>query len=137
MKEWILDLCNTFEVVPVCPEQLGGLPTPRLPAEIHKGDGMDIWRAKTGDVIDLDDNIVTDEFLSGAIQTSKIARILGVKIAILKDRSPSCGVFNIFDGRFLNRLKNGMGVSAAALYCDGIKLFTETQDDIFWREFKS
>lgn len=135
LKDWVSNLRYEFSMVPVCPEQLGGLSTPRLPAEIINGDGMSIWKESEGEVINIESQVVTNQFLKGAYQMLKITRMLGIKYAVFKDKSPSCGVFNIFDGSFSNHLKEGMGVSAAALHSDGIKLITEKQEDNFHRLF--
>lgn len=71
-------------LVPVCPEQLGGLPTPRPKNDLT-------WRRAKPTVINEEGRDVTPEFLSGAEETLKIARLVGVKRAIFKSRSPSCG----------------------------------------------
>jgi len=102
------------QLVSVCPEQLGGLPTPREPAEIQGGDGQDVLsgraRVRTARGRDL-----TDSFLRGARETLRIARECGCVGGLLKSRSPSCGVHQHYDGTFTGTLQPGPGVTAALL----------------------
>jgi uncharacterized protein YbbK (DUF523 family) len=100
--------------VPVCPELLGGLPTPRTPCELIRG------RACTADGRDL-----TDMFMAGASRVLEIARAHGIRTAILKERSPSCATSRIYDGSFSGRLIPGMGLTAALLHRNGFKLLNE------------
>jgi len=105
-------------VVPVCPEQLGGLPTPRPPCEIEAGDGRDVLCGKAR-VIAQDGRDVTDNFLRGARQALRLAELVGASRAILKDGSPACGV-----GRIKRAGSDvpGIGVTAALLEQKGIEL---------------
>ena len=135
LESWVLDLCNSYSVIPVCPEQLGGLTTPRLPSELKHGDGKSIWAKKEGCVINSKGEEFTPQFIFGAKQIIKMSRILEIRHAIMKDKSPSCGVFNIFDGSFSGKLIQGMGVTAAGLYYEGIKIFSEKQNEEFGRLF--
>lgn len=112
------------KIVPICPEQLGGLPTPRPPAEIVGGDGGDVLRGKAR-VITNKGVDVTENFKSGAEMTLKIAQITGAKTAVLKTNSPSCGVNCIYDGTFSNSKRHGNGVTAELLKQHGINLITE------------
>ena len=107
------------ELVPVCPEQLGGLPTPRTPSE-RLGS-----RVLTRDGAD-----VTAAFRRGAAQVCRLTERFGARYALLKARSPSCGVGTIYDGSFSGALTAGDGVTAAALRLRGVQLFTEKQIDI-------
>lgn len=100
--------------VPVCPEELGGLPTPRPPAEI-----------KHGRVINANGEDVTAEFERGAEIVLEIARRHDLSLAILKARSPSCGVGPIYDGAFSRTLTPGAGVTADKLRRNGIKVCSE------------
>ncbi|MBC8317496.1 MAG: DUF523 domain-containing protein [Desulfobulbaceae bacterium] len=77
--------------VPVCPEQLGGLPTPRTPADLVGGDGYDVISGKAR-VVDRDGRDVTEKFLTGAHQVLEIARKLQVRSVLFKSKSPSCGL---------------------------------------------
>lgn len=110
--------------IPVCPEQLGGLPTPRVPVEIVDGTGQDVLlgmcqvRGEQGEV-------VTPQFILGATEVLKIVRMFKVTAAILKKRSPSCGVNHIYDGSFSHRKKPGQGVTAALLKDHNIPIYSE------------
>ncbi len=110
--------------IPVCPEQLGGLPTPREPAEIAGGTGQDILAGRAR-VLGKAGADYTAQFVRGAEQTLSLARAQAVAAAILKARSPSCGVGQIYDGTFTRTLIPGHGVTAAALAAIGIQLYTE------------
>jgi len=102
-----------FILIPVCPEQLGGLPTPRLPSE------------RVGErVVNREGSDVTDAFRLGAEKTLEIARVNGVRRAVLQERSPSCGCGVIYDGTFSGKLVPGMGVSTQLLEDSGIQVFS-------------
>jgi len=103
-----------YELIPVCPEVLGGLPTPRVPSE------------RVGDrVIMKDGTDVTANFIHGAKTACKIAAENGAKLALLKERSPSCGCGKIYDGTFTGTLTVGNGVAAEALICAGLQVLGE------------
>jgi uncharacterized protein YbbK (DUF523 family) len=105
-------------IIPVCPEQLGGLPTPRTKAAITRGDGMDVL-AGTADVTDETGAVMTAKFVKGAMETLQIARISGAREAFLKEKSPSCGSALICrDGSCVK----GMGVTAALLAKEGMAI---------------
>lgn len=114
-----LRLLQSAMVVPVCPEQLGGLPTPREPAEIAGGAGGDVLdggaRVLTASGAD-----VTTQYVAGAREVLRIARLVGAGRALLADRSPSCGTCGVYDGTFGHRVIDGMGVAAALLDREGI-----------------
>ena len=120
--EALLERC---EAIPVCPEQLGGLPTPRSPAE-----------RQGGRVINRDGADVTDAFSRGAAQALAIARLYGAEIALLKSRSPSCGCREIYDGHFAGRTIPGRGVTAEALAGAGVAVFDENQTEAFYETLK-
>ena len=107
--------------VAICPEVAGGLPIPRLPAEIQGGDGQDVLEGRAK-VVRQDGVDITEAFIKGAHQALSLARKIGAKRAILKARSPSCGVTFIHDGSFTGALREGMGVTAALLKREGIEL---------------
>jgi len=109
-------LKNTGRLIPVCPEQLGGLPTPRVPSEL-----------KDGKVINKDGVDVTSEFELGAEKALEIARENGIRVAILKQGSPSCGCKMIYDGTFSGTKIKGEGVTARKLVEAGIPVFDETE----------
>ena len=105
------------ELVPVCPEQLGGLPTPRTPSEIQPD----------GRVVDKNGVDRTEAFEQGARKVVEIAREHGCMRAILKSRSPSCGVHGVYDGTFCSTVVPGTGVAAAALLAAGIEVVDEKE----------
>ena len=112
-----------FEVIPVCPEQLGGLPTPRIPSELVTTAAEVL--TGSGKVLARDGRDVTACFLGGAAETLRLAQILGVEMAVLKSRSPSCGTKYVYDGTFTGVLIPGRGVTAQALLDNGIKVLDE------------
>lgn len=112
--------------IPVCPEQLGGLPTPRLPARIEGGDGADVWNG-TAKVINQSGEEVTQAFQKGAQETLAIAQIAKAKKVILKDHSPSCGCQFIYGGEGLIK---GIGVTAALLAKNGLAVENELGEPI-------
>lgn len=114
--------------LPVCPEQLGGLPTPRQPAEIVGGSGRDVLAGRAK-VIGKDGADLTPAFRRGAQQTLALVRGIPVAAAVLKARSPSCGAGRIYDGTFTRTVREGDGVAAAALAELGIPLYTELDLD--------
>jgi len=101
-------------VIPVCPEQLGGLPTPRSPAEIQGGDGFDVIMGRAR-VVTRDGQDVTEQYIRGAQQVVRIAQITGATMMITKMKSPSCSASGIYNGTFSRTLIKGMGVTAALL----------------------
>ncbi|TYQ16350.1 UNVERIFIED_CONTAM: uncharacterized protein YbbK (DUF523 family) [Acetivibrio alkalicellulosi] len=120
----IVNMAKKGLVIPVCPEQLGGLTTPRPKAEILKGNGGCVIDGKAK-VIRKNGEDVTKHFISGANQVLKIAQIMSIKKAVLKSKSPSCGVCEIYDGSFCGKLINGNGVTAELLKRNGISVFDE------------
>ena len=111
-------LIGLYNLIPVCPEQLGGLPTPRIPAERVKD------RVITQVGVD-----VTKEYQIGAEEALKIAKLYNCKKAILKEKSPSCGCRKIYDGTFSRNLIVGNGVTADLLLKNGIEVFGESEID--------
>jgi uncharacterized protein YbbK (DUF523 family) len=116
----IRKLVKEGKAIPVCPEQLGGLPTPREPVNLT-GDGYDVLNGKAK-VLTKSGKDVTLNFINGAREVLKLARLLGVKEAIMKARSPSCGSGQI---RISGKVVKGDGVCAALLKRNGIKVYTE------------
>ncbi|MDL2257784.1 DUF523 domain-containing protein [Eubacteriales bacterium OttesenSCG-928-K08] len=106
-----------------CPELLGGLVTPRPPAEIVSGTGEDVLSGRAR-VLTCFGQDVSSQFISGAEQTLRLCRMFGVQRAILKALSPSCGSSEIYDGTFTGRKCQGSGVTAALLEKNGIKVET-------------
>lgn len=113
----IVDLVKQGKAIPICPEQLGGLPTPRPSCEIVIQDGVMKVLTKEG-------QDCTGEFTEGAEKTLAIAQIIGADIAILQPRSPSCGCGQIYDGTFTGRLIEGDGLTAELLMENGIKVYS-------------
>jgi uncharacterized protein YbbK (DUF523 family) len=119
----IQSLANRGEAIAVCPEQLGGLPTPRQPYEIVIGENG------KENIIGKDGRAATKEFYAGAEKALAIAKVIGAKTAILKSKSPSCGCGLIYDGTFSGKLISGNGITAKLLLENGIKVYTENDFD--------
>ncbi|MDO5348551.1 MAG: DUF523 domain-containing protein [Lachnospiraceae bacterium] len=108
-------LMKEHQLIPVCPEILGGLPTPRVPAE------------RLGNqVITRENQDVTEAYTRGAAETLKLAKLYGCTRAILKERSPSCGSGRIYDGTFSRKQIDGYGVTAELLEKNGIQTAGES-----------
>ena len=120
------EMVEVGEAIPVCPEQLGGLPTPRPPQEIRGGDGAAVLAGRAR-VIDSEGRDVTQSFMKGAGDALVIAEDNNIKEAVLKSESPACGSGKIYDGTFSNRLRDGDGVTAALLKRHGIEVITEEE----------
>lgn len=112
--------------IPLCPEQLGGLPTPRTPVEIMAGTGQDVLAGRCV-VQGEQGQDVTLQFIQGAKEIVKIVEMVNVSAAILKERSPSCGVNYIYDGCFSHRMIPGQGVTAAILKERKIPTYSEAE----------
>ena len=110
---------ETYQLIPVCPEESGGLPTPRPPAEIVGGDGDAVLDGKAS-VMTADGIDVTEAFLKGAHHALQVAQSHNATHVILKARSPSCGCGDIYDGTFSGTLTSGDGVTTALLKRHGI-----------------
>jgi uncharacterized protein YbbK (DUF523 family) len=113
-------------IVGLCPEVAAGLGTPRSPAEAVGGDGARVLVGAAA-VVTSDGRDVTAAFLAGAGHAVAMAQELGIRVAVLKTRSPSCGTGEIYDGSFSGRLVSGAGVTAAALQRAGVAVFNEAQ----------
>ncbi|MDY7018663.1 MAG: DUF523 domain-containing protein [Chloroflexota bacterium] len=111
-------------LIPVCPEQLGGLRTPRPPQEIQGGTGEDVLNGKCK-VKNIEGEDVTREFIRGAEETLRIAKLFNIKEFIGKSKSPSCGYGQIYDGTFSRSLVDGDGVTTALLNRNEFKVITE------------
>jgi uncharacterized protein YbbK (DUF523 family) len=121
-------LLQEGKAIPVCPEQLGGMQTPRAPHEIVNGNGFDVLMGNAR-VLGLKGKDSTSEFIRGAYETLKIAEEASTSIAILKAGSPSCGVSQIYDGTFSRTKSHGNGVTTQLLLSRGIKVYTEENLD--------
>lgn len=116
--EEIIKLADRIDLVPICPEQLGGFPTPRPPARIINGDGNDVITGKGSVINDLGAD-VTKGFLRGAEESLRIAKIFNAKAALLKNKSPSCGLETPYCDKPLGK---GMGVTAGLFMASGIEV---------------
>lgn len=117
-NEKIIDLKEKYNLIPICPEIMGGLPTPRMSAEIKEG------CVRTENGID-----VTEEYKKGAEEALKLAKLFGCKKAVLKENSPSCGCGKIYNGEFTRTLKDGNGITAELFIKNGIDVFGENSDE--------
>ena len=122
--ERAVQLLENDILIPVCPEQLGGMKTPRPPQEIQIGSGEDVLDGRCR-VKNINGEDVTREFVTGAEETLKIAKLFKVRQFIGKSRSPSCGRGQIYDGTFSGKPVDGDGVTTALLKRNGIKVITE------------
>lgn len=111
----VADLASSYRLVPVCPEVVGGLPTPRAAAEVQPD----------GSVRTAEGKDVTDAYRRGAEAAVALARAVGAGEAVLKARSPSCGCHEIYDGTFTRTRVRGEGVTARALRKAGLLLRSE------------
>ena len=109
-NEKVLQLMAENEVLTVCPEQMGGLPAPRIPAEIRGG----VVTARDGRVVDA-------QFRAGAAKCLEVAKREQPDLIVLQSRSPSCGVKQRYDGTFSGKLVNGAGVTAQLLMDNGFR----------------
>lgn len=114
-NENVIALKDRYNIIPVCPEIMGGLPTPRTASEIQgcqvvMGDGTN----------------VTKEYRKGAEEVLRLCRLFGCKRAVLKEKSPSCGFGKVYDGTFSGKLIDGNGITAKLLIENGIEVFGET-----------
>ena len=110
------ELMELAELIPVCPEILGGLPTPRPPAERM---GERVITCEGGDV--------TDAYQRGARETLKLAGVCGARLALMKARSPSCGAGEIYDGSFTHSRIPGDGAASEMLKANGIAVYGESR----------
>ena len=113
----IENLRSRYHLIPICPEIFGGLPTPRIPAEIQANRR----------VLRKDGKDITDEYKKGAKEALRLAKLFDCKLAILKERSPSCGSGVIYDGSFTGNKINGDGSTAELLKKEGIRIIGESE----------
>ena len=114
--EAVIELEERFTLIPICPEVMGGLPTPRPPAELQPD----------GRVVNCEGRDVSAEYRLGAERSLELGRRYGCRRAILKEKSPSCGRGQIYNGRFERVLCQGDGVCAALLEKNGIRVLGES-----------
>lgn len=114
-NENVIALKDRYNIIPVCPEIMGGLPTPRTASEIQGSQ-----------VVMGDGKNVTKEYQKGAEEVLRLCRLFGCKRAVLKEKSPSCGCGKVYDGTFSGKLIDGNGITAKLLIENGIEVFGET-----------
>lgn len=124
------DLLQTWQregrVVPLCPEVAGGLPTPRPPAEIPGGQGGAVLDGEA-QVVTVGGEDVSAQFLAGARLALELVRRHGIRVAVLKSGSPSCGNLLVYDGTFSGTKVSGEGVTSALLRREGVQVFSELE----------
>lgn len=114
-NENVIALKDRYNIIPVCPEIMGGLPTPRTASEIQ---GCQVVMGNGTNV--------TKEYRKGAEEVLRLCRLFGCKRAVLKEKSPSCGCGKVYDGTFSGKLIDGNGITAKLLMENGIEVFGET-----------
>lgn len=122
----IKKLVDSKAAIALCPEVFGALGSPRENIELVGGDGSDVLDGRAR-AINASGKDVTADVIRGATSILEIARIYGIKEAVLKSNSPSCGAGRIYDGTFSKKLKSGDGVLTALLKRNGIKVITEKE----------
>lgn len=123
--EQLKNLVKEGKAIFFCPEQGGGLPTPRIPSEIENGKtAKDVLNGE-GKVLAKSGEDVTEQFIKSAQMALQICRQFDIKVAILKEKSPSCGSTIAYDGTFTKNKIPGTGVTAELLKQNGIKVYNE------------
>jgi len=122
----IVEMVEQGKALPVCPEQLGGLPTPRMPADFVGGDGRSVLQGKAR-IVNRAGEDVTEFYIKGAREVLYIARLMGAREAYLKTKSPACGYGLVY---IEGELQEGVGVCAALLEENGIKIIPWEGDDV-------
>ncbi|ALU42907.1 DUF523 domain-containing protein [Pseudoalteromonas rubra] len=117
-------LQSNMKLVTLCPEVSAGLPTPRAPAEIIAGQGLDVLNGSAR-VIEKDGTDVTVPFIRGAQNALTLCQQQQIKYAVLAQGSPSCGSAKIYDGTFSGVKVDGSGVTAALLTSNGVRVFSQ------------
>lgn len=122
--EKLIRLAALGRVLPLCPEVAGGLPTPRPPAEIVGGSGGDVLDGRAR-VLTAAGEDVTEAYIRGAEIALALVRRYGIRLAVMKARSPSCSPSGIYDGTHSRRLIPGEGVTVALLRREGVRVVSE------------
>ncbi len=122
----IVELVRSGRAIPVCPEQLGGLATPRPPAEMVGGDGHQVWSGLARVLTGRGDDVTT-AFRRGAQEVLALARLTGCTGAVLKEGSPSCGVNRVYNGTFSGVCVSGSGVTTVLLQRNGFTVRSERE----------
>ncbi len=117
-------LSSKYNIIPICPEQQGGLPTPRIPSELlDKAENISLGK---GIIINKEGQDVTLNFIKGAEEILRLSKLYSVQFAVLKSKSPSCGTKTVYDGSFSGVLLEGQGYTAYLLRKSKIKLYDES-----------
>jgi uncharacterized protein YbbK (DUF523 family) len=116
LQKELLKLAKYYDLIPICPEVSGGLKTPRHPSEI-----------KDGKVFNQKGRDVTDQYHDGAYWALSIIRLYHIRLAIMKEDSPSCGVHHIYDGSFTGKKIDGQGITTRRLVENRVKVINETE----------
>lgn len=128
----LLSILSKDVFIPVCPEQLGGLPTPRLPSQMVFGTGKDVLNGRSR-LLDSSGTDVTEYFIRGANEVLNIVRLMKVDTAFMKEYSPSCGVYHIKKN---GATIEGMGVASSLLSAKGINIISsENLDEEYVRYY--
>jgi len=137
-NEKVKELIRKGKAIPICPEQLGGLPTPRSGSRIISGNGEDVIDGKTNVITD-NGNDVTKNYLKGAELTLQLCKQFGITTVILKQGSPSCGKGKTQGGEKERKLINGNGVTVALLKRNGIEIYSEEdlENEEIWKKLIS
>ena len=123
--EELIDLVKSGQAVFMCPEQLGGLTTPRDPSEIEQGKSAKEVLEGEAQVLSITGKDVTEQFAGGAQRILEFCQKMGIEVAILKSDSPSCGSVQTYDGSFTDTKIPGKGITAELLEQNGIKVYNE------------
>ncbi|MEH6989621.1 DUF523 domain-containing protein [Cytobacillus firmus] len=126
LNNGIAKLVEENNAITICPELLGGFSTPREPAEIIGGNGEDVLNGKAK-VIEKSGKDVTEFYIKGAYATLNKAKEINATVVVLKEHSPSCGSSMIYNGEFIGKKLEGMGVTSALLKRNGLKVISEEQ----------
>ena len=121
----VLSLTEYFDLILICPETFGGLKTPRLPSERN---GKKVINQKGKDV--------TQNYIDGAYLSLAIAKENHVRYAVMKEKSPSCGVHQIYDGSFSHKAIDGMGITSEILKANEIEVFSENEIPLLLEKIK-
>ncbi len=122
----VLKLKEFYDLIPICPEVIGGLKTPRIPAEIQ-GER----------VVTKNNKDVTENYHNGAYWASSVCRMKNIKLAVLKEKSPSCGVHMIHDGSFSGKTIPGQGITTKKLVKQGVKVINEEEAIELYQRLKN
>jgi len=134
-NEKVIELIRRGKAIPICPEQLGGLPTPRSGSRIISGSGEDVIDGKTKVITD-DGNDVTENYMKGAELTLQLCKQFNITTVILKQGSPSCGKGKTQGGEKERILVEGNGVTVELLKRNGIEVYSEEdlENEEIWRK---